>query len=127
MLDVVLPARYDKRGNLIAYQIVILSHYLILDAAHALHHLVIQRAGASPSNRRRHDYDIGPDYDSVVNFHHLVLFVHLRYGAGKYACLSILGVIALAVAKGEIAQLYHDRLGAKLVLCIVERELKCRL
>jgi hypothetical protein len=57
-LHVVLAAGDDQRHDLVAQEVPVRDHLLVLDAVHALDHLVVEAARAAPADRRRDDDDV---------------------------------------------------------------------
>src|SRR5688572_5557580 len=108
-LHVVLAARHDERDDLVPQQVAVRERLLVLDAVHALNHLVVEAAGAAPADRRRDDDDVGPVHDALVHLLHLVPGVHLGDGAGPGAGAGGLRVETLAGTEGQIAHADQPR------------------
>ena len=111
-LHVVLAAGDDQGHDLVAQQMPVGRRLLVLDAVHALDHLVVEAARAAPADRRRDHDHVGPVHDALVHLVHLVLRVHLRDGAGPGAGAGGLRVEALAGAERQVAHLDHARLAS---------------
>src|SRR5688572_17914993 len=103
-LHVVLAAGDDERDHLVAHQVAARQRLLVLDAVHALDHLVIKTAGAAPADRRRDDDHVRPVHDALVDAVELVLAVHLRDRAGPGAGARGLRIEPLAVPERQVAQ-----------------------
>src|SRR5262245_1333169 len=104
-LYVVLTADDDEGRDLAAQQHAVRDRDLVLNAVHALDHLVVERARAAPTDRRRNENDVGPMHERFVDAVELVLRVHLRDAARPRAGARGLRVEALARPKLELVEL----------------------
>ena len=120
-LDVVLAAGDDEARDLVADEHAVGDGDLVLDAVHPLDHLVVERAGRAPADRRRHEDDVGPVHEGLVDAVELVGRVHLRDRAGPGAGARALRVVALAGAEVELVEADQARLGAERRLRVRER------
>jgi hypothetical protein len=110
-LHVVLPADHDEARHLVADEDAVPRGDLVLDAVHALGHAVVERARRAPADGRRHEHDVGPVHEGLVDAIELVARVHLRDRAGPGAGPRALRVVALAGPERELVEAEEARLG----------------
>src|SRR5262249_12492811 len=125
-LDVVLAARDDEAGHLVLEQRAVGDGFLVLDAVHALYHLVVEAARRAPADRCRDQQDIGPVHERLVHAVELVLRVHLGDGARPGAGVSALGIVPFARPEFQLAQADQLRLAAEPVRGVTQRFLQQR-
>ena len=72
------PPVMMKPATLLLQQVPVGDGLLVLDAVHALDHLVVEAARAAPADRRGDQDHVGPVHDALVDLVQLVVRVHLR-------------------------------------------------
>ena len=126
-LHIVLAAGDDEGRGLVLQQVPVGDGLLVLDAVHALDHLVIQAARCAPADRGGDQQHVGPVHEGFVDAVELVFGIHLRDRARPGAGAGAFRVKTFAGTEAEVIQADQLRLAAQRGLGVGDGDLEQRI